>query len=82
MSGSPVNVVEFLAMSTDPVSVSGNGDGKTRVSDNPEFSEPVRYAWPLSGVGYRGEAAVTEPTVVHLPLVTLAHNTGSEPRLG
>ena len=41
MSGSPVNVAALWRRSTEPVRVSGNGDGNTSVSDRP-LDEPVR----------------------------------------
>jgi hypothetical protein len=80
-SGRPVNVVESLDRSMGPVRVNGNGAGNASVSDrlNPE---PVRYAIPISGLGYSGELAVTEPTDEQVPLETLGHRSAPAPRLG
>src|ERR1700756_1187674 len=61
MSGSPVNVAALVTRLTAPVNVSGNGEGNTSVSANP-LVDPVRYAWPVSALGYSGEVAVAEPT--------------------
>ena|ERR1700760_1660080 len=74
MSGRPVNVVVFVGRSTVPVSVSGNGDGNTSVNVSPA-NEPVRYACPVSGLGYSGEVAVAEPTGVQVPLARLGHRS-------
>ena len=82
MSGTPLKVVELVASSTAPVSVIGNGAGKTIVSDGEDSwpGVPVRYTWPCSGVGYSGEVAVDEPTVVHVPDAGLEHSTAITPR--
>ena len=81
MSGSPVNVDEFLVRSTAPVNVSGNGGGNTSVNDN-AGKEPVRYAVPESAFGYSGDVALTEPTGVQLPLEGLAQATEMAPMFG
>ena len=81
MSGRPVNVAEFFTRSTAPASVSGNGDGNTSVSESP-LEEPVRYALPVSGVGYSGEVAVAEPTVGQVPEARLRHSALIDSRFG
>ncbi len=50
MSGRPLKDVVSVARLTEPVRVSGNGDGKTSVSDGPS-AVPVKYALAVSGFG-------------------------------
>src|SRR5438270_13472416 len=81
MSGSPANVAELASRLTAPVSVSGNGAGKTSVSDKP-VDDPVRYALPDSGAGYSGEVAETAPTAWQVLEAGLRHTAPIDPRLG
>ena len=80
MSGRPANVAEFLTRLTAPVRVSENGAGNTSVSDSP-LEEPVRYALPVSAVGYSGEMAVADPTAEQ-PALRFRHSALIDARLG
>src|SRR5947209_6749319 len=72
ISGTLLNVVVLVARLTLPLSVSENGGGNTSAIAG-AASEPVRYAFPASGVGYRGEVELAVPNVLHVPAVGFAH---------
>jgi hypothetical protein len=50
MSGTPVNVVVFVAKLTFPFRVRANGGGKVMVMAG-AARVPVRYTLPVSGLG-------------------------------